>query len=361
MNCAEVRAKMGDYLEGQLGLTDRALLDAHLDGCPVCSAEVAQMRATIGLLRSLPEPEVPGDFSANVMRRIRNGDAKPSFMDRVNAFFEDAFSPRVLAPASAALLSAGFVLWGQQVGLFEPGGDWMRPVVGDAVEVAREEVPVSVQAANGANDTGALRARERTTTAGSQLASLAPADSVPAASERDASSGPAAGPAPIVRLHIALDTTPPPYQIDQNHAAPVPAPVPFRSEWGAGHAPPQSIAVAGRNPAGLGDASSLDATLRRPAVAPTARYGVGSDEARAQPRSRDDWLAILEGNPQQFAQQLSQLTLAEQELWVDRLARHAAEQGSLDRIVERLRNAGGDFGAVLADDFAAVGTAQQQP
>ncbi len=59
MNHAEVRNKMPDYLEGDLDLMQRALLDAHLDGCSDCSQDFAQMRGTIGLLRDLPDPEPP--------------------------------------------------------------------------------------------------------------------------------------------------------------------------------------------------------------------------------------------------------------------------------------------------------------
>ena len=56
MNHVETHSHMADYLEGDLDLTKRALLDAHLDACDSCSREFAEMRGTIGLLRGLPDP-----------------------------------------------------------------------------------------------------------------------------------------------------------------------------------------------------------------------------------------------------------------------------------------------------------------
>ena len=40
MNHAVVTEHLADYLEGDLALDLRALVDAHLDGCPECALEV---------------------------------------------------------------------------------------------------------------------------------------------------------------------------------------------------------------------------------------------------------------------------------------------------------------------------------
>ncbi len=65
MNHAESHSHMADYLEGDLDLTKRALLDAHLDSCEPCSREFAEMRGTITLLRGLPDPEPPPFLAEN--------------------------------------------------------------------------------------------------------------------------------------------------------------------------------------------------------------------------------------------------------------------------------------------------------
>ena len=56
MNHAVVTEHLADYLEGDLALDLRALVDAHLDSCELCSSEVREMQQTIRLLRALPEP-----------------------------------------------------------------------------------------------------------------------------------------------------------------------------------------------------------------------------------------------------------------------------------------------------------------
>ena len=101
MNHAEVHSYMADYLEGDLDLTKRALLDAHLDGCNDCSHEFAQMRGTIGLLRGLPSPEAPPFLVEKVMRRIRDGEGEQLFLDRLREWIASVATPRVALPATA--------------------------------------------------------------------------------------------------------------------------------------------------------------------------------------------------------------------------------------------------------------------
>ncbi|MBY0399783.1 zf-HC2 domain-containing protein, partial [Myxococcota bacterium] len=68
MNHAVLTEYLADYLEGDLALDKRALVDAHLDTCASCAQEVREMQQTIRLLRALPQPEVPPMIAANVMR-----------------------------------------------------------------------------------------------------------------------------------------------------------------------------------------------------------------------------------------------------------------------------------------------------
>lgn len=343
---------MADYLEGHLALNDRAVFDAHLDACAECSREIAEMRGTIALLRELPEPQVPGDFAANVMRRIRAGDAERTLLDRIGSFFESITSPGVLAPVSAALLSAGFVLWGQQAGLLDVGAPQPLAETVDMAEAAEmAETAELTRAMKAERVTEGAPTRGATPSASgfanSQLASLG----VPASPARGEASV-AVQPAPEFHVTISFQAAPPPYQIDAVRPAPVQ--IPLRADWGA-PATGGSVAVAASPGSSLGDVMSRAPSMRVPSSAPP-----GAFRAISEPRSRDDWLEILEASPHEFAQRLSQLTLAEQELWIDRLARHAAEQGSLDRVVERLRSAGGEQGRLLADDFNAVGASAPQ-
>lgn len=75
--CQQVVELISDYLEGALPARERRRLEAHLAGCPHCSAYLAQMRETLRLTgRLVPEdlsPEMQREFS-DVYRRWRSED-----------------------------------------------------------------------------------------------------------------------------------------------------------------------------------------------------------------------------------------------------------------------------------------------
>lgn len=110
-----------------------------------------------------------------------------------------------------------------------------------------------------------------------------------------------------------------------------------------------AVSSGGVDSSGSGGSMQSQTSLLDP------EYGIRLAPPGREPRSRDDWLAILETNPADFAWRISRLTLAERELWVDRLARHAQRQGALDRVVLRLQSAGGPDGHLLAEKFAVAG------
>ena len=59
LTCREIVELLTDYLEGALAEPAAARVAAHLATCPDCTAYVAQMRTTIGLLGRLREDDVP--------------------------------------------------------------------------------------------------------------------------------------------------------------------------------------------------------------------------------------------------------------------------------------------------------------
>lgn len=56
------RERLSAYLDGELPAAERAALGAHLSGCAQCQRELAALRQTRALLRSLPTPALPRDF-----------------------------------------------------------------------------------------------------------------------------------------------------------------------------------------------------------------------------------------------------------------------------------------------------------
>lgn len=110
MKHAEVRDRLGPYLEGDLPLQQRALVDAHLDACTSCAEELRELRGTIGLLRSLPEVESPSGLATRVMARVRAGEAQPTLRVRLLDELDLLLRSRALVLTAAGAGAIGLAL-----------------------------------------------------------------------------------------------------------------------------------------------------------------------------------------------------------------------------------------------------------
>jgi len=71
LSCREVVELITDYLEDALPELARARVEEHLATCPDCTAYVAQMRTTIGLLGRLREDDVPQPVLDELVQAFR--------------------------------------------------------------------------------------------------------------------------------------------------------------------------------------------------------------------------------------------------------------------------------------------------
>jgi len=112
MNHPEVRRRMGEYLQGDLTLAQRALFDAHLDGCDACAEDLRALRETIRLLRELPTPEVPPHLADRVVARIADGEGRARWWDGLASAGSRLDPTRYLPPLAAAALTSAVVIVG---------------------------------------------------------------------------------------------------------------------------------------------------------------------------------------------------------------------------------------------------------
>jgi len=64
-------ATLNEYVDGTLGVAERAAAEAHLAGCARCREAVAQLRALVAGARGLPQAIEPArDLWASIERRI---------------------------------------------------------------------------------------------------------------------------------------------------------------------------------------------------------------------------------------------------------------------------------------------------
>lgn len=100
---ARLRRQLSEHLDGTLGARARQRVERHLAGCEDCRLELADLRATVALLRSLPAVEEPEYLATRILARVEAGEASPSWLDRLWASGAAALHG-TWTPAFAAVL-----------------------------------------------------------------------------------------------------------------------------------------------------------------------------------------------------------------------------------------------------------------
>jgi hypothetical protein len=76
---------LSEYLDGTLSRRAAARVETHVESCAACRSELAELRRTRELLRSLRGRDEAPDLAGAVLARIRAGEAAPSAFERVRA------------------------------------------------------------------------------------------------------------------------------------------------------------------------------------------------------------------------------------------------------------------------------------
>ncbi|MCG8588373.1 MAG: zf-HC2 domain-containing protein [Proteobacteria bacterium] len=291
MTHADVETRMHAYLEGELSLDQRALFDAHLDACPPCSEQLAELRATVALLRSLPDPEPPPTLARDVMDRIEAGEGGRRFWGWLLDALRPVAQPGVAVPVALAVTGATLVWWSGQV-----------PVSTTPVSPADPVIAQTPPPPAAATPRVELRAEPQ------RLARAEPERPIGASAAREDAPPEAVGPP------LAFDFAP---RVDLSEPT-----------TGVRLRPTAQPAPALR-------AASEPGSRVLARQAPTARTLAereGPDpQARAR-RARDVRLEQLLQHPLPFLTEFENQTLAEQEQWAKALAERAVEGGRLDAV-----------------------------
>jgi hypothetical protein len=120
MNCEEIQESLSLYCDDGLADDERTRCDRHLEVCPVCRDELAQIRAVRVSLGTMSRPSVPADLvpviqnavraEVSVQRARRNAPFGEAFVDFISVWLQ----PRVMryafsSVASIILFAAVFV------------------------------------------------------------------------------------------------------------------------------------------------------------------------------------------------------------------------------------------------------------
>lgn len=109
MLCEETRQTFSSYIDDCVSLPARVAIDEHLDRCPVCRAEVADLRSLTRSLSSMTRPKPPVDLADTITDLLTIEAAarqaiKPSFSVRVARFLEPRVMPYTVGSFASVIL-----------------------------------------------------------------------------------------------------------------------------------------------------------------------------------------------------------------------------------------------------------------
>ena len=179
MSCEETRQTLSLYVDDCVSLPARVAIDEHLDRCPVCRAEAAELRSLTRRLSLMTRPKPPADLADTISDLLtieaaaRRQGPPPSLSRRILRFLEprlmpysvgslasvilftlmlSALRPHFVALREAAAQNNGGVFI---MGAYRPGYDLYSPE-----DFARSRAPFSEQSPT-LNPGGALAALSR--------------------------------------------------------------------------------------------------------------------------------------------------------------------------------------------------------
>src|ERR1043165_10251244 len=107
MTCEETRQTLSLYVDDCVSLPARVAMDEHLDRCPVCRAEAAELRSLTRSLKQMTRPIPPAGLAETITDLLTIEAAAPpgpqtSFCRRGARFLEPP-----LMPSTGGSLSSG--------------------------------------------------------------------------------------------------------------------------------------------------------------------------------------------------------------------------------------------------------------
>lgn len=70
MDCNKAKTLLSEYLDGRIEAKEVTILEAHLQDCPGCAAELESLRYTVSMLGALPTVPIPRSFTIPIMAAV---------------------------------------------------------------------------------------------------------------------------------------------------------------------------------------------------------------------------------------------------------------------------------------------------
>ena len=110
MTCEETRQTLSLYVDDCVSLPARVAVDEHLDRCPVCRAEIAELRALTRRLNLMPRPTPPDDLVGTITDILaieaaaRRQSPKIPLSRRIARFLEPRLMPYTVGSFASVIM-----------------------------------------------------------------------------------------------------------------------------------------------------------------------------------------------------------------------------------------------------------------
>jgi len=110
MLCEETKQSVSLYIDDCVSLPTRVAIEQHLDRCPVCRSEVAELRSLTRSLSLLPRPSAPADLAAaisdvlSIESAARCQEPVISVGQRIARFLEPRLMPYTVGSFASVIL-----------------------------------------------------------------------------------------------------------------------------------------------------------------------------------------------------------------------------------------------------------------
>lgn len=137
MKCENLQFNLPIYLDDSLSETERATLDVHLAGCPVCRQKLADFQIIKNNLRVMPRPAMPQNLinsvRAAVAEQIETPAPKRIFSPAFRHWLEMRFMPYAVGTAATFLFA--FLLLGAMLSGANPNSQTSEIARNETTEV----------------------------------------------------------------------------------------------------------------------------------------------------------------------------------------------------------------------------------
>jgi hypothetical protein len=112
MLCEETKQSLSLYIDDCVSMPTRMAIDEHLDRCPVCRAEVTQLRSLTRQLGNLADPVRPSDLNAFINDRLiieaaaRRQAPDPAWSHRMARFLQPRLMPYTVGSFASVIMFA---------------------------------------------------------------------------------------------------------------------------------------------------------------------------------------------------------------------------------------------------------------